>query len=86
MKDKKGRIHIFEVKSVNVSNTMHLDNEEYKEKVNALKECYRQCSKLLDYYFYLPLLKDNDWQITRFHKGEEDTITEDIFVKDLRIN
>ncbi len=84
MKDKKGRIHIFEVKSVNVSNTMHLDNEEYKEKVNALKECYRQCSKLLDYYFYLPLLKDNDWQITRFHKGEEDTLTEQRFLMELR--
>ena len=79
MKDKKGRLHLFEVKSVNDSNTIRVNPEEYKDKIRALKECYRQCSKLLDYYFYLPVLKEDCWHITRLYKGNEDTITDDMF-------
>ena len=37
MKDRKGFIHIFEVKSVNVSNKIKLDEVEYKEKIKALE-------------------------------------------------
>lgn len=83
MKDKKGRLHIFEVKSVNDSNAIRVNPEEYKDKIRALKECYRQCSKLLDYYFYLPVLKEDCWHITRFYKGNEDTITDDMFTQEL---
>lgn len=79
MKDKKGDLHLFEVKSVNDSNSIRINQEEYMYKITALKECYRQCSKLLDYYFYLPVLKEDCWHITRFYKGKEDTITDDMF-------
>lgn len=83
MKDKKGRLHLFEVKSVNDSNAIRMNPEEYKDKIRALKECYRQCSKLLDYYFYLPVLKEDCWHITRLYKGNEDTITDDMFTQEL---
>ena len=83
MKDKKGRLHLFEVKSVNDSNAIRVNPEEYKDKIRALKECYRQCSKLLDYYFYLPVLKEDCWHITRLYKGNEDTITDDMFTQEL---
>lgn len=79
MKDKKDRIHIFEVKSVNISNNMNFDSEQYNEKITALKECYKHCSKLLPYNFYLPMYKDNVWQITRYNNGEECIISKNEF-------
>ena len=84
MKDHKGRIHLFEVKSVNRLSTSTIDSTEYEDKVRQLKDCYRVCSKKLDgYIFYLPLLKDDIWQITRFLNGEEDMLTEDSFRESL---
>lgn len=80
MKDHKGRIHLFEVKSVNRLSSSTIDSTEYEDKVRQLKDCYRACSKKLDgYIFYLPLLKDDTWQITRFRNGEEDMLTEQTF-------
>lgn len=84
LKDRKGKIHLFEVKSVNVSNSTQFDTEEYKRKINALKDCYRQCSILTEYIFYLPVLKNDIWQIIRFKNGAEDTITFDGFKQDLQ--
>ena len=84
LKDKAGRIHLFEVKSVNVSNAAQFDTEEYKKKINALRDCYRQCSILTDYIFYLPVLKNDVWQIIRFKNGAEDTITFDNFKQELK--
>ena len=85
MKDHKGRIHLFEVKSVNRLSTSTIDSTEYEDKVRQLKDCYRVCSKKLDgYIFYLPLLKDDTWQITRFRNGEEDMLTEDSFRDSLK--
>ncbi|MBR6446174.1 MAG: DEAD/DEAH box helicase family protein [Prevotella sp.] len=70
LKDYQGRIHIFEVKSVNHSGTMPVDEAEYERKVNELKECYRASSALLpDHVFYLPILKDDDWNIFKFEQG-----------------
>lgn len=84
MKDHKGRIHLFEVKSVNRLSSSTIDSSEYEEKVRQLKDCYRACSKKLDgYIFYLPLLKDDTWQITRFLNGEEDMLTEQTFRESL---
>ncbi len=84
MKDTKGRIHLFEVKSVNRAASSNIDSAEYEDKVRQLKECYRACSKKLDgYIFYLPLLKDDTWQITRFCNGEETMLTEDAFRESL---
>lgn len=85
MKDHKGRIHLFEVKSVNHYSGSNIDPAEYKEKVRQLKACYLACSKKLDgYIFYLPLLKDDTWQITRFYNGEEDILTEELFRDSLK--
>lgn len=79
MKDKKDRIHIFEVKSVNKSSNMNFDSEEYNDKITALKECYKHCSKLLPYNFYLPIYKNDVWQITCFSDGEENTLSKKQF-------
>ena len=75
MKDRKGFIHIFEVKSVNVSNKIKLDEVEYKEKIKSLESCYKECSKKTGHLFYLPILDKNIWKITRFVNGNKDEIT-----------
>ena len=84
MKDRQGYLHLFEVKSVNVSNASQFDSEEYKTKVNALKACYLQCSKLTDYAFYLPVLKDESWHIYRYLKGEEETLSKEQFINAIK--
>lgn len=84
MKDRFGRIHIFEVKSVNASNSQNVDTEEYKKKISHLKACYKHCSKMLDgHLFYLPTLKGDEWTIIKFENGQEDTISEDQFLKSI---
>lgn len=74
MKDKNGRVHIFEVKSVNKSSSISIDEEEYKAKVRSLKDCYKFCSKKTEHIFYLPILDGNTWKITKYEKGGESTI------------
>lgn len=86
LKDAFGRIHLFEVKSVNVSNREQFDAMEYKEKINELKKCYKRCSEITGHYFYLPVLKEEIWQITRFQNGVEDTITFDELKRSLKVN
>jgi len=81
MKDRFGRIHIFEVKSVNQSGAYNFDANIYKGKIAELKNCYRQASKLTGQIFYLPVVKNDVWHITRFYKGEENTLSEDEFKK-----
>ena len=84
MKDKKGNIHIFEVKSVNISKEHIIDTDEYNKKIEELKKSYKQASKLTKHIFYLPLLKDNDWKITRYKDGLEDMINEKMFEDSLK--
>ena len=79
LKDKKQRIHLFEVKSLNVKSGSQIDTEEYKAKVFALKECYKHCSLLTGQIFYLPIRKEEKWQISRFMNGEETTLSEKQF-------
>lgn len=74
MKDTKGRIHIFEVKSVNKSSSLNISTEEYESKVRSIKECYKACSQKTEHIFYLPILDGNAWKITKFEKGVETTI------------
>lgn len=81
LKDAFGRIHLFEVKSVNVAKDAQFDTEEYKAKIVALKACYKQSSILTECVFYLPVLKDDTWQITKFCKGIEENISYDTFKK-----
>ena len=75
MKDSYGRIHLFEVKSVNCSNVAHFDSDEYKDKMEELKRCYKQASLLTGYNFYLPVLKGENWHIFLLANGEEKTLT-----------
>lgn len=75
MRDSYGRIHLFEVKSVNCSNTSHFDSDEYKDKMEELKRCYKQSSILTGYNFYLPVLKDESWHISLLSSGTETTLT-----------
>lgn len=81
MKDSFGRIHIFEVKSVNISSSMvgGFDNNIYKAKVEELKKAYRQASKITDQIFYLPILRDDRWRIFRFMNGDERIMTKEEF-------
>ena len=82
MKDCYDRIHLFEVKSVNISNATPsmFDGEQYKIKVEELKKCYKQASKLTNYIFYLPVLKNDTWHITQLINGEEKNITKEQFI------
>lgn len=75
MEDCFGRVHLFEVKSVNNSNSMSFDSEAYHRKVGELTRCYKQASILTGHVFYLPVRKDDNWRITRLLNGEEDTLT-----------
>ena len=76
LKDKKDRIHLFEVKSLNIKKGADINTEEYKAKVLALKNCYKHCSILTGQIFYLPIRDGETWKITRFLNGVEDTLTE----------
>lgn len=72
---------MFEVKSVNISNAAPADfnGMEYKLKLEELKKCYKQSSLLTGYIFYLPVLKNDIWYITRLMDGDETTLTEEQF-------
>lgn len=85
LKDKQGRIHIFEVKSVNVAAGSTVNKEEYEKKVKELHDLYLACSKKLpDYRFYLPIMKDDDWRIRRYWAGVFKEIGFDEFRKSLK--
>lgn len=86
MKDSYGRIHLFEVKSVNCSSISHFDSDEYKNKMEELKRCYKQASLLTGYYFYLPVLKDEIWHITLLSDGDETTLTLNQFKSFIKAN
>lgn len=82
MKDSYNRIHIFEVKSVNLSNNLPLgfDKKSYENKINEIKKCYQYASKITNQIFYLPVLKEDVWQITMLKDGNIETITKDQFI------
>ena len=82
MKDSFDRVHIFEVKSVNISSNMvgGFDNNIYKTKLEELKRAYKQASKLTNQIFYLPILRDDNWRIFQYVAGSEKTLTKDEFV------
>jgi len=74
MEDKKGQVHIFEVKSVN-KGRIEMNNEEYNQKINELKKCFLEASKQTSQIFYLPILRDDDWRIYYYKDGKEDCFT-----------
>ena len=70
MKDIYNRIHIFETKCINKSAEININEIDYEEKIFALKECYKFASKLTGYYFYIPVLDGEKWQIHMCYNGE----------------
>ena len=82
MKDSFDRIHLFEVKSVNVGN-INIDDEQYKIKVKELENCYLVSSKLTQHIFYIPILKNDEWQIVRFKNGERDNLSYEQFLNSI---
>ena len=76
LKDKQGRSHIFEVKSVNGNGTAEFNVDEYRYKIEELKKCYKATSaKLMNHYFYIPIKDGDDWQIFRYVDGVENIMT-----------
>ena len=68
---------------MNESFSLYMNGKDYQEKVNALKECYKQASVLLGYYFYLPVQIGSDWKIFRYFNGEEEKMSLKEFKKSL---
>jgi len=85
MKDKKGRIHVFEVKCLNGSGKAGFSEEEYKEKVEKLKECYKFCSKKLkSHIFHIPIKLGDKWEIYTYEDGKEKNLTKEMFKSSLK--
>ena len=89
MMDSFGRIHIFEVKSVNTSNNVSsgFDSEQYNLKIKELEKCYLKASSLTGHIFYLPVQKGDNWHIIRLMNGKREVLTQDtfeIFVKNIK--
>lgn len=74
LKDKKEQIHIFEVKSVNISNSQNIDKESYEQKIRDLEEAYKQAAVLTGYIFYLPIRNGGVWDIKRIERKENSVV------------
>lgn len=79
--DNNNKLHLFEVKSVNFSNALNanFDSEAYKRKVDELKKCYLIASSLTNQVFYLPVLRNDVWNITKLENGNASTLTLEMF-------
>lgn len=85
MKDKKGRIHVFEVKCLNGSGKAGFSEEDYIEKVEKLKECYKFCSKKLkSHIFHIPIKLEDKWEIFTYENGNEENLTKEMFKSSLK--
>ena len=80
--DNENRVHLFEVKSVNFSNSQNVnfDSESYKRKVDELRKCYLIASSLTKQIFYLPVLRNDIWNIIQLKDGNETHLTKEQFV------
>ncbi len=80
--DKNNKIHLFEIKSVNFSSLENtkFDSESYKIKVDELKKCYLIASHLTGQIFYLPVLRNDVWYITKLEDGNEYNLTKEQFI------
>ena len=79
--DNDNRLHLFEVKSVNFSNSQNanFDSEAYKRKVDELRKCYLVASSLTKQIFYLPVLRNDVWNIIQLKDGTETRLTKEQF-------
>ena len=76
LKDKRGRIHIFEVKCINGNGSSGINDDEFKDKIEQLKKCYCAASiKLKNHFFYIPIKDGDRWKIFRFVDGNQKTMT-----------
>ncbi len=80
MEDSNGKIHLFEIKSLNNNRNLTIDQMEYNNKIQALKDCYKACSRITNQVFYIPILACNVWRIIRYKNGEEDNLSEEQFL------
>ena len=80
--DNDNRLHLFEVKSVNFSNSQNanFDSETYKRKVDELRKCYLVASSLTNQIFYLPVLRNDVWNIIQLKDGTETRLTKEQFI------
>ena len=62
-------------------NLTNFSFDSLAEKIWAIKKCYQECSKKTGYIFYLPILKDSSWQITKYKDGKESVISLEEFKK-----
>ena len=87
MVDTNNRLHLFEVKSVNFSNSQNanFDSDAYKRKVDELKKCYLVASSLTNQIFYLPVLRDDRWNIIKLEDGNVTTLTLELFKESFNI-
>ena len=87
MVDTNNRLHLFEVKSVNFSNSQNanFDSDAYKRKVDELKKCYLVASSLTKQIFYLPVLRDDRWNIIKLEDGNTTTLTLELFKESFNI-
>ncbi len=87
LKDCNNHFHFFEVKSLNISSSIQIDEKEYVEKINSLKEGYQANSKKLpSYYFYIPIKENSYWKIYRYHNGQEQIFDKETFFKNFALN
>src|SRR5574344_109880 len=84
MKDSRDRIHIFEVKSLNISTGQNIDGEEYKAKVKTLKDFYTAVSAKTPHSYYLPIKKNDDWTVWTMRDGKAENTSFDDFESSLK--
>lgn len=74
LKDRHGKIHMFETKSLNESSLQVIDGDAYQEKVAALKKCYLHASRITGHHFWIPVQNGDDWDIFHYADGTEEQI------------
>ena len=79
LKDNYDRLHFFESKSLNQSSSLQINNDDYKEKIKALKQGYKEASKIVPYHFYIPIKKEDTWTIWHYFNNKEDCLNTDSF-------
>lgn len=83
LKAKSGRIHIFEVNSLNKSRSFDINLEEYFNKtLNLLEKCYKNVSKLTEYNFYIQIREKGEWRVRWVHNGIVEP--NQIYIEDLK--
>lgn len=71
LKDSYDRLHFFESKSLNRSSSIRINDDEYKDKIRALKQGYKETSKILSYHFYIPIIEEDNWTIWHYFNNKE---------------